>query len=60
MPTYEYECLTCRHTLEIDQKITEQPIKKCPECKKHTLQRVIGGLGFRLKGYGWTGKMRRR
>jgi len=52
--TYEYTCTKCGHDWEADQKITEAPLKKCPECKKSSAKRLIsGGSGFELKGTGW-------
>jgi putative FmdB family regulatory protein len=53
MPTYEYECKSCKHEMEIVQKITEDALKKCPKCGKDTLNRLISGSGFQLKGTGW-------
>ena len=32
MPTYEYACDACKHSFEREQRITEDPIKKCPKC----------------------------
>jgi putative FmdB family regulatory protein len=55
MPTYEYKCASCSHTLEAFQKISEEPLKECPQCKKESLQRGIGGGGatFQFKGKGF-------
>lgn len=53
MPTYEYSCDSCGHAFEREQRITENPIKKCPECGKLKARRMIGGGGFILKGGGW-------
>ena len=54
MPTYDYRCEACEHTLELFQKITESPKKKCPACKKSRLKRLIGGgAGFLFKGSGF-------
>ena len=37
--------------------MSAKPLKKCPECKKRKLKRLItGGAGFILKGDGWAGK----
>lgn len=41
MPTYEYECKKCGEKLEVDQKITDQPLTKCPKCEAETLTRLI-------------------
>ena len=54
MPTYDYECRACGAEMEIFQSITENPKRKCPECGKLKLQRVIGtGAGIIFKGSGF-------
>lgn len=53
MPIYEYQCPDCRHVFEILQKISEEPLKKCPKCNKESLQKLISASGFQLKGTGW-------
>jgi putative FmdB family regulatory protein len=54
MPTYDYECEACGHTFEEFQSITEDPLKKCPECGKKKLQRLIsGGAAVIFKGSGF-------
>jgi putative FmdB family regulatory protein len=53
MPFYEYECSACKHHTEVLQKISDAPLKKCPECGKQTLKRLISAPVFRLKGGGW-------
>jgi len=54
MPTYEYLCRNCGHTLEEFQSITEDPLVRCPKCGKETLARVMGtGGGVIFKGSGF-------
>ena len=53
MPIYEYRCDICAHELETIQKIGEQPLKTCPECKEDALIKRVSAAGFRLKGGGW-------
>ena len=54
MPTYDYECQGCGHRFEEFQAITAKPLKKCPECKKAKLLRLIGaGAGLIFKGAGF-------
>jgi putative FmdB family regulatory protein len=53
MPIYEYCCAACGHELEALQKITDAPLKVCPECKKRRLERLMSAPAFRLKGGGW-------
>lgn len=54
MPTYEYECQGCGHQFEVFQSMTAKSLKKCPECSKMKLQRLIGGgAGLIFKGSGF-------
>ncbi|MDX1565538.1 MAG: zinc ribbon domain-containing protein, partial [Phycisphaeraceae bacterium] len=54
MPTYEYQCQACGHELEAFQSITAGPLRKCPECGKLKLKRMIGtGGGVIFKGSGF-------
>jgi len=53
MPIYEYRCGSCSHELDALQKISDAPLRKCPECGKLTLRRLISAPVFRLKGGGW-------
>ena len=54
MPTYDYVCDACEHKFELFQSIKDDPIKKCPECKKNKLRRLIGaGAAIMFKGSGF-------
>ena len=53
MPFYEYQCSACNAHVEVLQKISDAPLKKCPECGKKKLARLISAPVFRLKGSGW-------
>jgi len=53
MPIYEYRCSACGHHLEALQKMAEAPLRKCPECGKSQLKRLVSASQFRLKGSGW-------
>jgi putative FmdB family regulatory protein len=54
MPTYDYECSACQHKFEQYQSITAAPLRKCPECGKNKVKRLIGtGAGFIFKGSGF-------
>ncbi|HET7174805.1 MAG TPA: zinc ribbon domain-containing protein [Gammaproteobacteria bacterium] len=53
MPIYEYACSTCGHRLEVLQKVSDAALRKCPECGKSTLHKLISAPSFRLKGGGW-------
>ena len=44
MPIYDYVCEGCDYELnDIEQSIKDKPLKKCPECGKLKLERVIYG-----------------
>lgn len=54
MPTYDYLCKACGHRFELFQSMTEGAKRKCPECKKLKLERLIGaGAGIIFKGSGF-------
>jgi putative FmdB family regulatory protein len=53
MPFYEYQCNNCGHALEAMQKVSDPPLKKCPDCGKPQLQKLMSAPVFRLKGGGW-------
>ena len=53
MPTYEYICEKCEHEFEREQRITDPPLKTCPECRSRKLKKLISRTSFVLKGSGW-------
>ena len=53
MPIYEYACEACGHAFEALQKVSDRPLKKCPECGKPRLKKLVSAPSFRLKGGGW-------
>src|SRR4029453_13830414 len=54
MPTYEYQCDACGHKFEKFQSIKADPIRKCPECGKNKVRRLISsGAGLIFKGSGF-------
>ena len=53
MPFYEYQCSSCGHHHEELQKVTDRPLRKCPDCGRSTLKRLVSAPVFRLKGGGW-------
>ena len=53
MPVYEYACEKCGHEFEVEQRITDDPIKTCPVCKARKVKKLISQTSFVLKGGGW-------
>jgi len=48
---YEYECSECEHNFEIQQSIKANVKRKCPQCGKNSLERIVfGGLTSFVKG----------
>jgi len=54
MPTYDYVCDACHHQVEIFHSIKDEPKRKCPECGRQKLRRLIGpGAAIVFKGSGF-------
>jgi putative FmdB family regulatory protein len=54
MPTYDYVCEACQHEFELFQSIKDEPKRKCPECGRQKLRRLIGpGAAIVFKGSGF-------
>lgn len=53
MPIYEYTCRACGQDMEKLQKISDEPLRDCPECGEPELVKKVSAAGFRLKGGGW-------
>ncbi|HEX9919827.1 MAG TPA: zinc ribbon domain-containing protein [Pyrinomonadaceae bacterium] len=52
MPIYEYSCQKCRARVEVMQKITDKPLKRCKSCGGK-LEKEWSTTSFQLKGTGW-------
>lgn len=52
MPLYDYKCTKCGHIFEVQQKISEEPLKYCPACKG-PIKRLISPAGIIFKGSGF-------
>ena len=53
MPIYEYQCAECGYQLEVLQKISDEPLKDCPQCGEPAMKKLVSAAAFRLKGGGW-------
>jgi len=53
VPIYEYQCENCEHKMEAIQKISDAPLKDCPECKQEALRKLMSAAAFKLTGTGW-------
>jgi len=52
MPTYEYECESTGRRFERFQKITDKPIRCCPECGGKARRLIGAGAAVIFKGSG--------
>jgi putative FmdB family regulatory protein len=52
MPIYEYVCEKCGEQLEVMQKVSDGPLKRCRKCRGK-LEKVVSRTAFQLKGSGW-------
>ena len=53
MPTYEYECEKCKEHFDLFQKMTDEPLKKCPKCKGKVNRLIGSGGGIIFRGSGF-------
>ncbi len=53
MPTYDYKCNDCGYTFEAFQKMSDNPLTECPECKGNVKRMIGTGLAPIFKGSGF-------
>ena len=53
MPTYSYECKSCKHNFDVFQSMKDEPLKTCPKCGKAVRRLINGGGGIIFKGNGF-------
>lgn len=53
MPMYAYRCQSCGIQFEKQQKFTDKPLTRCPECRKGTVKRLLQPSAIVFKGSGW-------
>jgi putative FmdB family regulatory protein len=52
MPIYGYRCSHCGHEFEIQQRMSDQPLKECPKCQGK-LNKILYPVGISFKGSGF-------
>lgn len=50
MPIFDYQCRNCGHVFDVLQKLGEGALRKCPECGKLALEKLVSAPAFQVKG----------
>ena len=53
MPTYDYECLKCGINFEAFQKMSDEALRECPQCRGKVKRLISSGSGIIFKGKGF-------
>lgn len=53
MPTYSYRCKGCNNEFEVKQRMTDDPIRICPNCGGHVVKLIGKDVGISFKGSGF-------
>lgn len=53
MPIYPYVCSSCGHEFDLLQKVSDDPLRQCPDCGEDSLRKKLTAAAFHLKGTGW-------
>ncbi len=53
MPIYTYRCESCGIQFDRQQKFSDAPLKRCPECNENALRKVYTPVGIVFKGSGF-------
>jgi len=53
MPVYTYQCENCGVRFDQQQRFSDPPLVRCPECSKKTLRKVYTPVGIVFKGSGF-------
>jgi putative FmdB family regulatory protein len=52
LPIYGYRCSACGHQFEILQRVSDEPLKVCPQCQGK-LTKILYPAGVIFKGSGF-------
>jgi len=52
MPTYEYECLECKHRFDVFQSMNDDPVSNCVKCGGR-VRKLFASAGIIFKGSGF-------
>ena len=53
MPTYNYKCNDCGYQFSAFQRMSDDPVKDCSQCKGMVRRIISGGSGMIFKGTGF-------
>lgn len=52
MPTYEYRCPTCGHSVDIEHGMEDETPRRCPRCDSR-MNKIIMSSYFKFTGTGF-------
>lgn len=52
LPIYEYRCTACGHQFEVNQRMSDDPVRECEACQGE-VQRVLYAPAIHFKGTGF-------
>ena len=52
MPIYEYRCTACGHQFEVNQRMSDDPVRECEACQGE-VRRVLYAPAIHFKGTGF-------
>ena len=55
MPRYDYSCIECDMTIEMNHGMQESPLVPCHKCG-YDMTKVYSVPGIQFKGGGWGGQ----
>ena len=53
MPIYTYRCNDCDYQFEKRQRMADDPLTECIDCKEGHVRRVVNSVGIVFKGSGF-------
>ena len=53
MPSYNYKCNDCESQFSKFQKMSDDPVRNCPQCQGKVRRIISGGSGMIFKGTGF-------
>lgn len=53
MPTYDFECVSCKKRFELFKKMSDDSVSYCPDCGGVADKIITAGIGISFQGKGF-------